>query len=175
MNPAQKALQDKLARMRAAKNDSGQPNNDSGQVEAEKQNPMAKVTQPAPELEKLPEATSVSPPAQVTETTEPAKQENVPERISAVAQTDHPIRMQLAELEAALNDKQPGFKTILRDIHTKLRQDPAIVTLLSDEEIGQILAGLKQHAQVEIIAPKEKKTASKEQKARVANMTADDL
>lgn len=161
MNPAQKALQDKLARMRAAKNVDRQQDNDGGQVETEKQNSVPEVVHPAPEPEKLPEATPTATSVQVRET--------------APVQVDHPIRMQLAELEAALNDKQPGFKTILRDIHTKLRQDPAIVTLLSDEEIGQILAGLKQHAQVEIIAPKEKKTASKEQKARVANMTADDL
>jgi hypothetical protein len=164
MNPAQKTLAEKLARMRAAK-DAGNSTGTTANTTPDEVRQESEV-QEVKEPEKQSSEVSVPAPVQtVAQVAEIPKQPAV----------DHPIKMQLAELEAALNQKQPEFKTILRDIHTKLRQDPAIVTLLSDEEIGGILDGLKHHAQVEIIAPKAKKTASKETKAKLANLDAGDL
>lgn len=72
---------------------------------------------------------------------------------------DHPLKMQLAELEQALLGKLPEFRTILRDIHSKLRADPDCVTAMSEDEIGVIVSGLIHHANVEIIAPKAVKAA----------------
>ena len=71
---------------------------------------------------------------------------------------DHPLLMELASLEQALTEKLPEFRTILRDIHQKLRNDPDIVTVLSEEEIGLIVSGLATHANAEIVAPKAAKT-----------------
>ena len=81
---------------------------------------------------------------------------------------NHPLVMQLAELEQALNENLPEFRTILRDIHSKLRQDPAIVTALSEDEIGAIVSGLIHHANIEIVAPKAVKAAKKAAKTPVS-------
>lgn len=82
--------------------------------------------------------------------------------------SDHPIKMKLAELEAALLQKLPEFKTILRDIHAKLRQDPAIVTALSPEEVNIVVSGLMHHAQVEVLAPRAVKSAKKAAKGPIS-------
>lgn len=73
--------------------------------------------------------------------------------------TEHPLIMELAELEQALEQQVPDFRVILRNIHQKLRADPELVTVLSEEEIGLIVSGLATHAQAEIIAPKAVKAA----------------
>lgn len=74
---------------------------------------------------------------------------------------DHPFLMEMAELQQALDERVPGFVNILREIHTKLKKDPATVTLLTDEEIGVIVAGLERHTNVTIVAPAAVKTAKK--------------
>lgn len=79
--------------------------------------------------------------------------------------SNHPLKMEMAELQAQLEQNVPGFANKLREIHTKLRQDPAIVTLLTDDEIGVIVAGLEKHTNVQIVAPaaiKASKSRSKE-------------
>lgn len=81
---------------------------------------------------------------------------------------DHPLKMALAELEQALTEKLPEFRTILRDIHSKLRQDPEVVTALSEDEIAVIVSGLVHHANVEIVAPKAIKAAKKAAKTPVS-------
>lgn len=85
----------------------------------------------------------------------------------------HPIAMEMAELEEALNAQVPGFVTILSQIHKKLRADPDVVTLLDDEEIGVIVAGLERHTNVTIVAPSAVKAAKS--KARKEPVTAMDL
>lgn len=188
MTPAQQALKDKLAKLKAA---GGNSNGTVGNSQATPANPAPVEIKQEQEVQKVSEPEGQSSELQMaekvlnnsetreksgTEDSQVSTKENIPERISPQVQgVDHPIKMQLAELEQALNEKLPGFKTILRDIHAKLRQDPAIVTLLSDEEIGGILAGLKHHAQVEIIAPKAAKAKKASAKAIAANMSADDL
>ena len=84
----------------------------------------------------------------------------------------HPLVMELAELEEALNKNIPDFRVQLRNIHTKLRQDPAIVTAMTDEEIGIVVKGLITHANAEIVAPKAVKAAKSAAKKIVS---ADDL
>jgi hypothetical protein len=81
---------------------------------------------------------------------------------------DHPLKMQLAELEQALLEKLPEFRTILRDIHSKLRTDPDCVTAMSEEEIGILVEGLIHHANVEVIAPASVKAAKKAAKTPVS-------
>lgn len=49
----------------------------------------------------------------------------------------------LLELEDKLNNRVDNFPYLLRDIHQHLRRDPEIVTVLSDEEIGLIIRGIK--------------------------------
>lgn len=83
----------------------------------------------------------------------------------------HPIAMEMAELEQALDAQVPGFVSILSQIHKKLRADPDVVTLLDDEEIAVIVAGLEKHTNVTIVAPSAIKAAkSKAKKEPVSAM-----
>lgn len=75
----------------------------------------------------------------------------------------HPLAMEMAELTSALEAQVPGFATILKKIHSHLQKDPNVVTLLSDEEIGTIVAGLEKHTNVAIVAPTAVKAAKKKQ------------
>lgn len=87
------------------------------------------------------------------------------------AAATHPIAMEMAELESALNQQVPGFHTILRDIHIKLREDPNTVTLLSEDEIALIVKGLERHANVTLTAKAAKPTA----RAKKTPISATDL
>ena len=60
------------------------------------------------------------------------------------------IQEKLAGLEAALTSSTPGISTLLRDIHVNLKRDPDVVTLLSEEECGILVAGLKKQTATEI-------------------------
>jgi len=60
------------------------------------------------------------------------------------------IQEKLASLEAALQESTPGISTLLRDIHVNLKKDPDVVTLLSEEECGILVAGLKKQTATEI-------------------------
>ena len=82
--------------------------------------------------------------------------------------SDHPLVMELAELEQALLQQLPEFKTILKDIHGKLRQDPELVAIMTEEEIELVVRGLTKHATVEIIAPKAAKAARKSAKTPIS-------
>lgn len=85
----------------------------------------------------------------------------------------HPIAMEMAELEAALDAHVPGFISILSTIHKKLKADPDVVTLLDEEEIAVIVAGLEKHTNVTIVAPSAVKAAKA--KARKEPVSAMDL
>lgn len=85
----------------------------------------------------------------------------------------HPIAMEMAELEQALDAQVPGFVSILSQIHKRLRADPDVVTLLDDEEIAVIVAGLEKHTNVTIVAPSAIKAAKS--KARKEPVSAMDL
>lgn len=84
------------------------------------------------------------------------------------ASPTHPIAMEMAELEQALNSQVPGFHGILRDIHIKLREDPNVVTLLSDEEISVIVKGLERHANITLTSKAAKKTTGAKSKVPVS-------
>lgn len=56
----------------------------------------------------------------------------------------------LSELEGMLLAAHPSMPTLLRDIHTQLSKDPEIVTLLSEDQIGVIVNGLKKQTQTEL-------------------------
>lgn len=80
----------------------------------------------------------------------------------------------IQELQAALDERLPGFPLLLRDIHNTLRQDPEVTTLLTDEEISVIVKGLETHAAVTIVDSKAKKASSRGGSKKVA-ITADML
>jgi len=53
------------------------------------------------------------------------------------------IREKLAHLQENLEAKVPGIATLLRDIHTQLKKDPDVVTILSEDECAILVRGLK--------------------------------
>ncbi len=52
------------------------------------------------------------------------------------------LRAKVHDLESVLIAAHPRMPSLLRDIHTQLRKDPEIVTLMSEEEIGILVRGL---------------------------------
>ena len=60
------------------------------------------------------------------------------------------IKENIQTLQAQLLASNPQMPTLLRTIHTTLRKDPAIVTVLSEEEIGIVVRGLMNQTQTTI-------------------------
>ena len=79
------------------------------------------------------------------------------------------VSAKINELKDMLLTDHPQMPILLRTIHTQLRSDPVIVTLLTDDQIGTIVAGLHKQTGVTISAKimSSKKSASK--------LTVDDL
>ncbi|PHQ81754.1 MAG: hypothetical protein COB66_01395 [Coxiella sp. (in: Bacteria)] len=71
------------------------------------------------------------------------------------------IKEKLAELESMLLNKTPGMATALRSIHSALKKDSALVTILSDEECAILVNGLKKQTAVEIATSSLKKKPKK--------------
>lgn len=95
---------------------------------------------------------------------------------SNIGTSDHQLAMQFAELEAALLAQQPEFKTILRQIHRHLGQEPELVTQMTEQEIQMIVSGLVVFANAEIVAPAIVKTAKAAMTAAKKKViSADDL
>jgi len=81
------------------------------------------------------------------------------------------VQEKLASLEAALLANTPDMPVLLRDIHRSLKQDPDVVTLLSEEECSILVRGLKKQTATEI-ATKKIKTGPKK---AMSKMTVSDL
>ena len=70
------------------------------------------------------------------------------------------IREKLAQLEEKLVANVPGIAGLLRDIHRALKNDPDVVTILSEDECATLVNGLKKQTKTEI-ATKVLKTGGK--------------
>lgn len=70
------------------------------------------------------------------------------------------LKEKVASLESMLLAVHPEMPLLLRKIHTQLQQDPELVTLLSEEEIGLIVRGLSVQMKVEINAVPVKKESA---------------
>ncbi len=60
------------------------------------------------------------------------------------------LQEKVADLQSKLLTAHPMIPVLLRTIHTQLLSDPEIVTLLSEEDIGVIVNGLKGQTNTEI-------------------------
>lgn len=81
------------------------------------------------------------------------------------------IREKLAQLSGMLLESNPKMPTLLRDIHRSLKQDPDIVTILSEEECAILVSGLKKQTNTEIATKAIKKSGTK----AISKMTVSDL
>lgn len=84
------------------------------------------------------------------------------------------VKEKIAALEAALLSAAPQLPVLLRDIHTQLKANKEIVTILTDEERSVIVRGLMRQTNVSIADAVSKKK-SKEPKKKVTDDLADEL
>lgn len=66
------------------------------------------------------------------------------------AEIPFPLREKIASLSSALLSANPGFSTILADIHSQTKANPTYVYGLTDEEIATIISGLSRYTDVTI-------------------------
>jgi hypothetical protein len=81
------------------------------------------------------------------------------------------VKEKLAQLEALLVAGTPNIATLLRDIHRTLKQDPDVVTIMTEEECAILVSGLKQQTKTAIAT----KATSKSPKKAMSKMTVGDL
>lgn len=67
------------------------------------------------------------------------------------------LKEKVLSLQTALLSQHPNMPILLREIHTALKADPEIVTLMSEEEIAVVVSGLKVQTQTQILAAVAKK------------------
>lgn len=60
------------------------------------------------------------------------------------------LQDKIAEISTALESHAPNLPTLLRTVHSQLKKDPELVTLLSDEDASVIVRGLKEHTKIEL-------------------------
>ena len=60
------------------------------------------------------------------------------------------ISLKIADLADALTTSHPRMPSLLRDIHTHLKNDPDVVTLLSADDVSIIIEGLAKQTQTTI-------------------------
>lgn len=82
------------------------------------------------------------------------------------------MQMRCAELAQQIEQKNPGYKNILREIHESIRTTPELLFVLSDANIATIVSGLQAYTGVEIAEKKAKAPLTKKAAAR---LTADDV
>lgn len=73
---------------------------------------------------------------------------------------DTDLQIKIAALQDAIQTAHPTLPILLKEIHTILKNDPAVVTVLSEEDIAVIVNGLKQQTKTEITASSLKKKTS---------------
>ncbi len=83
------------------------------------------------------------------------------------------LSSKVQQLTDLLLSKHPMMPTLLREIHTTLRTYPEQVTLLSEEQISQIVQGLKVQTGVEFAASVKAPSATKNLKNKIATLGAD--
>jgi len=60
------------------------------------------------------------------------------------------LQGKIAEMSEILENSAPGLPTLLRTIHSQLKKDPDLVTILTDEECSVLVKGLKEHTKIEL-------------------------
>ena len=162
-----KELLEAKKRAAAAKREAGNESNQDSQ--ASSSSPANSGMQDSGALHRIESAKQqVSKTLEKAEDMETASRES--SKASSVVQSEHSLSMKLAELETALKTGDPQFSYRLRDIHQTLRTDPEIVTILSEEEIGLIVAGCCKHTDITIVAASSKSKTGKKSQPITADM-----
>lgn len=83
------------------------------------------------------------------------------------------LKEKVASLSEAILSKHPRMPVLLREIHTTLRTYPEQVTLLEEEEIGIIVAGLQVQTNTAFAAAATKPAAAKSVTAKIKSLGVD--
>lgn len=76
------------------------------------------------------------------------------------------LKGMISSLQEMLESKLPGYKEVLQRIHIQLRKDENLVHLLTEQEIGTVVAGLAQHTGV-VISGAASKAAGKKAAGKI--------
>jgi hypothetical protein len=93
--------------------------------------------------------------------------------LSPDSATSFELREKVLQLSEAILDKHPKMPVLLREIHTTLRQYPEQVTLLDEEQIGIIVAGLQVQTNTAFAAAATKPAAAKSVTAKIKSLGVD--
>jgi hypothetical protein len=86
--------------------------------------------------------------------------------------TNHQIITErIIELRDALTKQLPTLPSLLRTIHDQLRADPEVVTLLTEEQVEAIIAGLEVQTKRDIYELVEKPAKEKKAKGALKEIT----
>ena len=91
------------------------------------------------------------------------------------SQVNLEIKTKLDALQSALLSDHPQIPTLLRDIHTTLKNQPDQVTLLSEEEVHIVVQGLEKQTRTHLAAATTKTAKSTKTKESLKNVKMDDL
>lgn len=80
------------------------------------------------------------------------------------------VREKLANLQQVITSHHPTLPVLLRDIHTQLKKDPDVVTILTPEEISILVSGLSKQTGIELAS-----VAMKASKKPMKSIGVDDL
>jgi hypothetical protein len=83
------------------------------------------------------------------------------------------LKEKVASLQAALLAKHPTLPTLLREIHTTLKQYPEQITLLNPPEIAIIVQGLEKQTGVELVNQSLKGTGKASANQKIKSLGAD--
>ena len=75
------------------------------------------------------------------------------------------VKESIATLQSQLLSSHPQLPVLLSQIHKQLKADPELVTILSEEECGIIVSGLKKQTATEISTTALKKAGKKSLKS----------
>lgn len=85
------------------------------------------------------------------------------------------IQTKLQALQQALLDSHPALPTLLRDIHTTLKNQPEQVTLMTEDEIHLVIQGLEKQTNTYLAATTLKSSKSPSAKAKLKATSSADL
>jgi hypothetical protein len=83
------------------------------------------------------------------------------------------LKEKVGQLSTAILEKHPKMPTLLREIHTTIRQYPEQVTLLTEEEISVIVSGLAVQTNVAFAQSATKPAAAKSVTAKIKSLGVD--
>lgn len=85
------------------------------------------------------------------------------------------LKAKITEMNTLLLADHPQMPVLLRDIHNQIRRDPELVTIITEEEIGMIVNGLKKQTKTELVTQTVKASKTAATKKALSKLTADDI